>query len=292
MSNGELDSAYVVLRDANSKLPRTFYRIKTLGTSPMETRSYLKKTSIFEAVHELTGSLAFEEIHGLTPPPPYAEACYLLVSPLWEILTHRNISVARLNAIIESLLRVYNGERFMAWQLGELERNKDSSGKILQESLGVTDDDLLEPFRNADDVDSLALLIALYKVALSEVELALALLLQEAILDVVTKFTRKWSFEPELEDLIMQLVMDRGLQNIWLTEEDWVKNTGTVLLTNSNKKVTDSQRKAEIASFIHWYIRRPVNLSLSDERVGLPLSQERYDQIVKDYFAYDPPMQS
>lgn len=279
-----MDRAFVLLKDDAAERPRTFYRIQGMGISPMDPRGYLKRKTIFEAVHQLSGQLDFDAIHGLAEPPRYMEACYLLVSPLWEILTDRHISTVRLKAIIDNLLRVYKGERFMAWQLGELERRKVGDHNTLQESLRVTDNDLLEPFRKADDADSLALLIALYKVAQHEVELALALLLHEALLDVVINFTDKWSFDPELGDLVMQLVMDRGLQNIWLTEEDWVSRTGIVLLqATKNKKVTESQRKAEIAAFRHWYIRRPADLSLAKERVGLPLSKERYDRIVRDH---------
>lgn len=292
LSNDAMDESFVLLRDRASGRLKCFYRIQGMGTSPKETRGYLKKQTIFETVHELPGLLDFDAIHALAVPPRYPEACHLLVSPLWEILTCRDISVARLNAIIDSLLRVYKRERFMAWQLGVLERTKAGLGKTLQEGLSISDEDLLGPLRNACDVDSLALVIALYKVAIANVELELALQLHGVVLDVVANFAKTWQFDWLLDNLLVQLVIDRGLHNIWLTEKDWVKQTNRMLLrATKEKRVTESQRKRELVEFIQWYINRPVDPSLSFERVGLPLSKERYDKIVNDYLNYDIPQE-
>lgn len=289
-SDKELDKAFIDALPGDSDHPKTMYRIRGWGTSPTEKRGFRKARTIFEVAHELPGLLDFDGVHALPSAPRYAEACYLLVSPLWEILTTRGITLVRLKAIIESLLRIKRLRRFACWQIGVLERTKVEPDVTLQQALGVGDDDLLRSFRQADDIDSLALLLALYKEAVMEFELALALNIHGVVLDVVTNFTKKWRFPEQMGNLLMQLVMDRGLHSIWLTEEDWSKETGTALLkSTTQRKVSEASRRNELIAFVDWIVRRPLNKSLAFQDEGLPISESRYEQIIRDHFNYSIP---
>jgi hypothetical protein len=283
-SDDVLDMMFVKPYPKGSGRPRCFHRIRGLGSSPAEKRGSRKDRSIFEEVHQLPGLLSYEDIHSLKTELPYQDACHLFVSPLWEILSTPNMTLARVKEIIDMLTL----HRQMIRMTGAEYWILDQSAADIMEELsalkyGYTDSELLSTFQQSDDVDSLALLIALYKEAVAEFELQRAIDIGKTLGQVLNNFKERYAPLPWLETLFVELLRDRAVRNIWITEADYVRSQGFDLRKATGSH-SESKRRREIMQYVQWIINRYAGLPKISAECGIPLPLKNYKYYLNNRF--------
>lgn len=243
LSDDELDNQFAGSQRAE-KRARMFYRYRSLGSSPADTRGYRKNgRSVFAAVHDQSDP----------DRVLYDPAKRVYESRLWELLTDRNVSVARCREIIEALCIELGLTRISSDEASLLRGLVGDPHVLSQLGHARPDVEALRHFRNSSDINVVALLSALYKVALANHELERAILLKEAAEYGVIHFIVKWRPPQFLEGLVWRLISDRVFGNAWLTEINWIADAGDSAPRNPRKN-SDAARRREIRDFVHWYV--------------------------------------
>lgn len=242
-SDDELDDLFAGVA-AEGKRPRTFYRYRGLGSSPQDTRGYLKN-----------GLSVFDNVHAQTNPEQerYEYARVVHLSQLWELLTDRTVAISRCREIACTLVT----------ELGLTRIDKEETALLmglveepqLLTQLGHTrpDKEALQHFEGTNDIRAIALLAALYKVALANHELPRAMALKDAAERVAVNFIVQWRPPEFLQSLLMRLLADRIFGNFWLNEDDWHEEIGE-RAESPGRKGSESTRRREIHAFVCWYV--------------------------------------
>ena len=257
LSDDDLDRVFVQLVDQDPKRPKTFARIRRMGSAPTDVRGYRKKSSIYAAVHSEENQRNGDFEH----------ARRAFESPLWEILTVRDLNHERIQEIIWTITHARGLTRVDPHELEDLDAIVRDTDLLKAIGLSITDKDCLTEIYLPQDLDAVAVLAALYREALTAHSLKRAVLLQDAISTVCMNFLAAWRPPDFLTSLLLRLIDDRICGTIWIDEHVWSTATG-VELTNMSKGDTESRRKREIHAFVNWYIgdrkalAKPTRLSL------------------------------
>ncbi|MBS0219030.1 MAG: hypothetical protein JSR63_12765 [Proteobacteria bacterium] len=243
LSDDALDQAFAG-SVGGGKRPRTFYRFRTLGSSPTDKRGYRKN-----------GLSVYVAIHGEKNPErsSYEEARRAFESELWELLSEPKLSVARCREIVKTLMARRGLTRIDRDEVDVLKGLIDDPKVLIRLGLALPDEDMLEPFKLEADIDLIALLGALFKIALANVDLKRALVLQEAVEHAAARFLARWRAPEFLRDLLLHVLADRLFRNVWLDEQDWAIETGHKRVRSAEPS-TDAQRRREVQDFVAWYI--------------------------------------
>ena len=263
LSDDALDQEFAG-SEGGGKRSRTFYRYRGLGSSPTDKRGYRKK-----------GLSVYVAVHGETNPERsrYEEAQRTFTSELWELLSHPKLSVARCRQIVNTLIARRGLTRIDRDEAGVLRGLIDDPKLLVRLGLALPDEDMLEPFRLEADIDLIALLGALFKIALANVDLKRALVLQEAAEHAALRFLARWRVPEALRNLLSHVLADRLFRNVWLTEQDWATETGYQRV-RSAEPCTDAQRRREVHAFVAWYISPGRKAGRQHpEDYGLPLTE-------------------
>lgn len=261
LSDDDLDGLFAGSAGAG-KRPRTFYRIRRLGSSPTDRRGYRKSSrSVFEAIHG--------DDHD--DRSQYEEARLLFESKLWELLTNQSLSNSTIREIANTIIATRGLTRISADEAALL-RDVVNDHRVLK-ALGHTrtDKEALELFRDSADIESITLLCCLYKFAIAFHQLERAIALRDAVERSLILFLHKWHPPKFLASLLNRLVSDRILGNSWLSETDWGKSIG-IDPVGTKPHGSEAKRRREIHAFVHWYV-----YSLRDgdhgltEDAGLPI---------------------
>ena len=243
LSDDDLDRAFVLLVDEDPKRPRTFARIRRMGSAPTDIRGYRKKSSIYAAVHSEENQRNGDFEH----------ARRAFESPLWEILTNRDLSQERIQEIIWTITRARGLTRVGKHELDDLDAIVGDAEFLKSIGLSIADKDCLSDVYLPHDLDAVAVLAALYREALIAHNLTRAALLKNSISHVCMNFLAAWRPPDFLISLVLRLIDDRVCGNIWVDEHAWSATTGNELV-NMSKGGNESKRKREIHAFVDWYI--------------------------------------
>ena len=245
LSDGKLDKQFAGAAGVGDR-PRTFYRYRTFGSSPADIRGYRKNgLSVYCAVHG----------EGHAGYLLYEHARLAFESALWELIAKPGISVARCREIVGVLVSRRGLTRIAQEEAEVLEGLIDDPNLLVRLGLARNAEQMIEPLLDQIDLDLIALLGALYKIALATGELQRALVLQSALERAATLFAEMWRVPLFLQALFGHMLGDRLFRNAWLTEQDWVQETGALLDRASNRRsVSDAQRRREVRAFVTWYI--------------------------------------
>lgn len=243
LSDDDLDRTFIQLVDKDPKRPRTFARIRRMGSAPTDMRGYRKKSSIYAAVHSEENQRSGD----------FEDARRAFESPLWEILTNRDLSQERLQEIIWTITHARGLTRVGKHELDDLDAIVRDTELLKSIGLSIIDKDCLTDVYLPQDLDAVAVLSALYREALAAHNLTRAALLQNSISNVCMNFLAAWRPPDFLISLILRLIDDRICGNIWIDEHVWSTTTGSELI-NMSKGGNESKRRREISSFVKWYI--------------------------------------
>lgn len=244
------------------KRPRTFYRFRTLGSSPTDRRGYRK-----------SGVSVFDTLHGESNPnrARYEIARRSFSSELWELLTQRELPVARLEAIVESILIKRGLTRIRQAEISLLRDVVDDP--LVLVGLGHTRSDAaaLAPFDDDVGLEVVTLLGCLYRLSISGHQLERAVALRDATERLVVLFTATWQAPEFLASLLLRLVRDRILGSTWVTEMDWRKSN-PVEDRRKKQRNSEAKRRQEIHALVHWYAFSPRDAGHGlPENAGLPI---------------------
>lgn len=246
LTDSELEARYAKSRDNPSESLPTFTRVRTMGTSPQDTRGFRKSGSIYDAVHCQENREAGK----------FEAARRAFESPFWEMLTTPNPSLARLQEIIESISTKRGLTRIRDYEIHIL--NGVISNEQLLKDVGIKigDEHAIHELLKIQDLDTTALLAALYHEAIRNFRLDRALLLQDYVALPITMFLSTFQPEDPVFELAFMLVSDRILSDYWVTELDWYEATGRT----PPRSGSEDSRIKEINGFLAWYTANPRNL--------------------------------
>ncbi len=210
----------------------------------------------------------FDRIHGAEHPDRarYDIAMQLFDSPLWELLTIRNVPLSKCREIANSLTKALGLTRITRDESSSLRAIVSDPQILMGIGLSRPDDENLRQFHDADDLAVIALLSALYKIAIANHELARAIALKETAERCAILFLVRWRPPKFLESLFLRLLSDRIFGNAWLTEDDWSSEVG-IKLGGCSQKQSEARRRREIHDFVNWYIS-------DHRRAGMPHTED------------------
>lgn len=226
------------------KRPRTFYRYRGLGSSPKDTRGYLKnRQSVYDRVHGETNQ----------DRERFREAERVHSSALWELLTDRAVTISRCREISRTEIAALGLTRIEKDEANLLIGLVNDSKALIEFGHTRSDNAALKYFEDTDDINVIALLAALYKIAIANHELTRAIALKDAAERVAINFIVRWRPPEFLQSLLLRLLADRIFGNFWLSEDDWRVETGGSR-TKATRSGSEATRRREVHAFVNWYI--------------------------------------
>lgn len=242
LSDDALDGRFAKDREGSVRT-RAFYRVRSIGGSPCDTRGHRKNRSLFVAVHE-------DDAQAST----FASAKADYHSVLWELLIQREISPHRLQQIIDALAErlgltwITPAETSLMMELVEDDE--------LLRALGFDTPrrPMLQLLAAQGDFDSLAFLCALYLEMVAARQLQQALVVAKAVTLCAMRVGVRMNLAPELAGLLERLVEDRVLRNVWLTEMDFLADAPVT--TYRPAPGSEAGRRRQVRSFVRWYTSR------------------------------------
>jgi hypothetical protein len=238
LSNRELDQK--AFGDVVRK--RHFERIQHSASSPDEVALFSGRT-LLEVVDQW-------ELPGTRAPRPFSEATAGFRSRLWEFLTRQDVAPAEYTNFIQEAVAARGWHRVHRRDRGLYREFLGEDEPALGPSDGTAYSAMLNKLVSDASPDSLALLIALFREAIHAVHLQEALLIQAAVTSAASLMCADM---PKTETrLIIQLVDDRVLANVWLTEADWRETTGRTRGLARNSR----DRLIEFRAWVAWYIEK------------------------------------
>ena len=97
--------------------------------------------------------------------------------------------------------------------------------------------------------DAVAVLIALFREALNNVQLENAIAIQKVVRRSIALMGEELGIPAQVTKLIMKLTSDRVLSNRWITEDDWRSLTNTPV----TPKLDTRGRIGEFKAWVTWY---------------------------------------
>jgi hypothetical protein len=206
-SDEQLDKDYLPQASKEGTRPRFFQRIRSLGSDPSRSRNDLKKKSVFECVH------------GEGSDPRLDAARDAFCSSLWSMLSDPSWSLEDYNSFIDEVI-----EREGWYRANEDDRKLALVFFREDPAFGLGSDrehvysSMLTYFESNPTADNVAVLAALFREALGEVELEKAIQLRSALRGTTALWLRRMGELPyEVSSLMQQLVEDRLVRNNWYT---------------------------------------------------------------------------
>lgn len=181
---------------------------------------------------------------------PYARATSGFESRLWEFLARNDLSPQVYTEFIQSFvhergwLRIEHKDHDLyAFALGDEEPAVDAH-------LSTTYSAMLHRLVNDFTPDAIAVLIALFREAMSESNLDHAILVRKALKAAILLLEQEITMDRRVVKLIWSLVKDRVLSNRWITEADWREATDTPI----RPRISTRARAVEFNAWVGWYI--------------------------------------
>lgn len=271
LSDDALDELFAKDRSVeNWKRPRSFFRIRGLGSSPTDDRGHRKALSLYAAVH---GGVEMSFNFRL------AKECF--DSALWEFLTTRRVSPQRINSIIlqimtrKKLTRICNEDTKTITEVFP-------ENRVLVELIhNQNDSTALDHLLKKIDFDSLTLLIALHQESVNQSRLRRAIAIQDAINRTSCALLSQWNLPAQLKSLVLRLIDDRIFSDVWLTEGDFAEEQWRSLRSTKSNG-SETLRRKEVDLFVKWYIsdNRIAGFFVS-EIYGLPIPDSKDLDLVR-----------
>lgn len=241
VSNEHLDRKFMAAR---ADRVRFFQRIQDSASSPDE-RPVLNGKTLLEVVD------ATDRERG-DHPGPFAPATNAFRSEFWDFLSNRVAPPQVYTDFIQSYASAHGWIRLANTAFAVYETFLGRGEPAIEDYVGTAYSAMLHKLANAATLDATAVLIALFREALSNVDLKRAMAINWALNAVVDSLCRNQRFPDLLTALLFRLVEDRVSGNVWLTKDDWRAATNMPIA----KKPTSRQRVAEFHAWVTWYVSR------------------------------------
>jgi len=204
LSDDELDHTF--LKIVEGVRPRLFFRIRAVGSSPDEMLRCGSRKTVYQLVDRKA-------------PGRYRHAQECFRSPLWRILTERDLAIGEFTKIAAGLIEKrgwYRATKELA-QLGRTFLGHHEPA--FETNVGPTYSAMLHHLAASADIDSIALLSALFREAHAAFDLEKANAIQIALKAATAVFRQKNEIPEDVGALLQRLIYDRVLGNFWIEEE-------------------------------------------------------------------------
>lgn len=239
--NEQLDKKFMAARGGRV---RFFQRIQDSASSPDEIPVLGGKTLL-----EVVG--AADRVQP-DQPGPFAPATTAFRSKFWDFLTSRVAPPQVYTDFIQSYANTHGWIRLANADFAVYETFLGRDEPAIEDHIGTAYSAMLHKLANDATLDATAVLIALFREALSNVDLKRAVAVNWALDAALDQLCRIQRFPGLLTTLLFRLVNDRVSGNTWLTKADWRAATNAPVA----KKPTSRQRVAEFHAWVSWYISR------------------------------------
>lgn len=240
LSDEALDDLYAKARDNPAVSLGAFSRIRSMGSSPCDPRGFRKSQPIFDAVHCEENRKAGR----------FEKARQAFESPLWELLSTRDMPLTRLQEIIADIAQARGLTRIQPNETYDIYTVIPDQQLLTNAGLMVDDQRALADILRAMDLDTTAMLAALYHEALRTMQHQRALMLRDFIGVPLGIFLSTFQPPDPMFALMMHLLTDRILCDYWATEHDWFEATGR----EPSGSTSETTRQREINDFVEWYV--------------------------------------
>lgn len=241
MSNYQLDAK--CFNDTGTSRKRYFERVEATASAPDRMPTVGGKT-VLDVV------AGWKAIAG-NKPGSFASATSAFRSRFWEFLSSRGLQPDVYSSFIQDFadqrgwMRFGDGEGLLYEKLLGF---KDASSLVIAPTAYSA---MLHKLINDQSIDSLAVLVALYREAIGEGRLDEAIVIKRATICALGHIHVP-GMPTQLVDLISWLVRDRVFSNIWITEMDWRARTRTPRRSD----ISSDERAQELLELVHWYVER------------------------------------
>lgn len=245
MSNYELDAKCFGRTGASRK--RYFERIEATASAP-------------DRMATANGKEVLDVVDGWSSPidgrpGAFKPATCDFRSHFWEFLSNQRFPTGVYSNFIDDFAEDRGWIRF-----------SDADGFLYESVLGFTDavgrhgastaySAMLHKLINDRSIDALAVLVALYREAVSNGYLEEAISIKKATVFAL-KHIHPHGSPDRPKNLISWLVQDRVFANIWITEEDWRRYTDTP----RRGSISSGERAHEFLKLVDWYIDKAYRL--------------------------------
>lgn len=187
-------------------------------------------------------------------PGPYAGATRDFGSKLWSFLASRDLAPS----VYTDFIQQYAAER--GWirahdrDYGLYAMFLGADEPAIEHGVETAYSAMLHRLVNEATPDTTAVLVALFREAMHQVELEYAIAIRKALTVSIMWMGEALGIPQNITQLIRRLVSDRVLSNRWITEADWRAQTNTPV----TPKLATRARIREFNAWVRWYTKRPL----------------------------------
>lgn len=248
LSNERLD----VKAFGNEGRRRHFERIQASASAPDEM-------ALVDGVNLLSIVEGWDKPEDGTPGP-FAGATEDFHSVLWDFLAKRDQEPAVFSDYIQAFAQKRGWMRVVGADRSLFATFLGCDEPAIEPGISMAYSAMLHQFANEATPDAIAALIALFREAMSRVQLEQAMAIRLALRCGIRTMCADLEIAEDASQLIWQLAMDRILADRWITQRDWRLATGT--LDTSGQ--TSRERVRDFQAWVSWYTQRPADFEQAD----------------------------
>lgn len=239
--NEQLDRKFMAARDDRV---RFFQRIQDSASSPDEIPVLDGKTllQIVDATDRERGD----------QPGPFTPATSAFRSRFWDFLSNRVTSPQIYTEFIQSYASTHGWIRLANSDFDLYATFLGRDEPAIEDYVGTAYSAMLHKLANDATLDAMAVLVALFREALNNIDLERAMAIDFALHATIGELCRIHRLPDLLTTLLFRLVEDRVSGKVWLTKGDWRAATHTPVV----KEPSSRQRVAEFHAWVTWYVSR------------------------------------
>lgn len=193
------------------------------------------------------------DLPGDRGPGPFACATRAFESPLWSFLATRDQAPTVFTDCIQNYAEKRGWMRVHDCDYALYAMFLGTDEPAIAHGVETTYSAMLHKLVNEVSPDATAVLIALFREAIHQVELENAIAIRNALTASIVWMGELLGIHRNVTQLIKQLSSDRVLSNRWITEADWRTNTNTPI----TPKLASRARIREFHAWVRWYTNRP-----------------------------------
>ena len=184
---------------------------------------------------------------------PYACATRAFRSRLWSFLATRDVAQATYTDYIQHCAEDRGWMRAHDRDYALYAMFLGADEPAIEHGVETAYSAMLHKLVNDASPDATAMLIALFREAMYQVELENAIAIRKALTASIVWMGERLEIPRNMTQLIKQLAIDRVLSNRWITEADWRTQTNTPV----TPRLTTRARIREFNAWVRWYTNRP-----------------------------------
>jgi hypothetical protein len=186
-------------------------------------------------------------------PGPYATATSWFQSKLWEYLSSKNFRPSDYSQHIQAQVAARDWLRLSAPEASLFRRFLGNDEAAVEPGVSTAYSAMLHKLVNEATPDAISVLIALFREAIHAVLLEEAIAIKKALGVAATWMCLVHAIPKTVERLLSQLIEDRVLADLWISESDWKSIAGVQprMKTNTRDRMRDFQE------FVSWYTSHP-----------------------------------